>query len=113
MNFTTGLAIVAGVGLALADYAIIAASFVYRPLPGEVVLVVILVILLLGILLRRPSLVYASQVLAVAAGLLRMVQGTGEVSAGTILLVGGALATVAALTWLVARALPRRRDDAA
>ena len=104
----TALAVAAGLALAPVDYAIVAAAFLYRPLGGEIVLAVVAAVFLLGVGLRRPWLVYASQAVAIAPVLVAMARDPGEVRAGGVLLVGAATVAAVGLAWLVARALPGR-----
>lgn len=108
LNRPSGLAIAAGLALVPADYAIVAAAFLYRPLGGEIVLAVVAAVFLLGISLRRPRLIYASQAIAIAPTLVRMVERPQDISVGGVLMVVGAAVGIAALAWTVARAFPPR-----
>lgn len=108
LNRSAGLAIVAGLALAPVDYTIVAASFLYRPLGGEIVLAVVAAVFLFGVVLRRAELIYASQFIVLAPLIVRMVEHPRDVDLGSILTVGLAAGGVAALAWAVARVFSRR-----
>jgi 4-amino-4-deoxy-L-arabinose transferase-like glycosyltransferase len=105
---TRAIGLLAAVALAVLDYLILAAAFLYRPAAFPFVAIALLAAVAASGWLRRPWLVHTAQGVVSVLALVAMAELGPDLRASDVAQVVGLVAVGHALAWLLARAIPAR-----
>lgn len=102
------LAVIAGMALAVIDYLIVVAAFLYRPATGEALFPAVALLVIAAMVLKQRWLVYLAQSPVAALILLRVFEPGERVELGDLPLAVLWIVLGYVLAWLIARAIPRK-----
>lgn len=100
------LSVLAGLTLAGLDYLIVAASFLSRPVYGELLFPAVVLAIVIGVIVKRRWLVYIAQSAIVGLILLRVFEPGEDLDVSDVPLAALWIVVGLFLAWLIARAIP-------